>query len=75
MVAQRQGTISCMARIWQKNNSSGSDNGSGGEKQEAPFSANQQAWLMELIEKAGRANQQQAPKSSDVDERTDGELE
>ena len=38
-----------------------SDNGSGekggGERQEAPFSASQQAWLMELFEKTGSANQ------------------
>ena len=64
---------------------SSSDNGSGGDKQavekgggerqEAPFSASQQAWLMELFEKAGSANQRQAPKLSEVDERTDGELE
>ena len=54
-----------------------SDNGSGekggGERQEAPFSASQQAWLIELFEKTGSANQRQAPKSSEVDERTNGE--
>ena len=41
---------------------SSSDNGSGGERQEAPFSASQQAWLMELFEKVGSANQRQVPK-------------
>ena len=64
----------CSSDMGDKEGSS-SDNGSGGERQEAPFSASLQEWLMELFEKVGSANQWLAPKSSEVVGKTDGELE